>query len=339
MRVNKRREGKELRVENLDDLWHLTHLVDEGDVVFAWTRRRLDDRGVLVRPEDRKRIPLRLGIRVERVVWHKYSDHLRISGRVEHGPEELMRAHHTLNVGVGDSVTVAKPRWKRRHLDRIKEAVAGAQRPVVVCVAMDEEEAAIALIRQYGPQPLATVQSHQPGKQYPGGSREKEYFGQIYAVIDQHPGLPLVVVGPGFVKERFYRWLQRDHPRQGVVDSTGQAGMSGIGEALKRGIVERIAREQRAAHEIRMVERLLEEIAKGGLVTYGVEETKHAIDAGAVQILLITDEFVRSQQGERLLEGVRATGGRFLVVSTLHDAGQQLRSLGGAGVLLRFRIN
>ncbi len=82
----------------------------------------------------------------------------------------------------------------------------------------------------------------------------------------------------------------------------------------------------------------MEEIAREGLYAYGPEEVGTAVQSGAVETLLVTDELSRSREVEGLMRQVEERRGRLMVVSTHHDAGRKLRALGGIAALLRYRI-
>ena len=65
--------------ENLDDIWHLYNIVDEGDLVRAVTFRTVEegkDDKIRSKKSDKKR--MKLGITVEEVKFHEFSDRLRI---------------------------------------------------------------------------------------------------------------------------------------------------------------------------------------------------------------------------------------------------------------------
>ncbi|MBI4416011.1 MAG: pelota family protein [Euryarchaeota archaeon] len=112
----------------------------------------------------------------------------------------------------------------------------------------------------------------------------------------------------------------------------------GIQEALKGGSGAKVLEESRVGLETGLVERLLEEIARDGKVAYG-PEVEVAAEAGAVETLLVTDLAVRTPEGERLMRTVDTARGNVVVVSTHHDAGKKLASLGGVAAFLRYRIS
>jgi protein pelota len=79
-------------------------------------------------------------------------------------------------------------------------------------------------------------------------------------------------------------------------------------------------------------------------VTYGFAEVEKASGYGAVETLLVADVTLREMAEEertaleRVMKTAEDKGGRVVVISTEHEAGAKLLSLGGTAVLLRFPI-
>jgi len=330
-----------LKVQNADDLWHLCNLVDAGDVVRASTYRREEVATDKVRPERGEKIRVTLGIRVERVEYQDFSDRLRIYGVIVEGPQDLGR-HHTLIVGVDDDLTIVKI-WRDHHLRRIEEAVEATERPLVTVLSIDDEEALIAVIHQMGIREVAVIRAERQGKMFPGSDTRAAYFQEIVSKISAMDlGMALLVVGPGFEREDFARFVKDRSAELAAklrLHGTSQAGMAGIQEAMKAGLGAKILEETRVAQETRLVERLLEEIAKGGLYAYGRDEVRMAVDAGAMETLLVSDEKVKDLAVEDLMRRVESARGRVVIVSSRHEAGKKLEGLGGLGGRLRFPIH
>jgi protein pelota len=246
----------------------------------------------------------------------------------------------------GSEVKLRKARgFRRHHEERIEEAIAATAKPLVTILAMEENEAVVAVLRQYGVQKMADVAGHVSGKRHaPTKGDEEAFFDEILlALRDYRPEgqAPLLVLGPGFAKERFLAYARAKEPalvKGAAVEGTGQAGMTGIHEALKRGVVDRVAKDQRVARETALVERFLEAVAADKPAAYGLAHVRRAAELGAAEVVLVTDALVREGAGEALLDVARATGAEAHVVSTLHEAGKRLGSLGGAGALLRYRV-
>lgn len=82
----------------------------------------------------------------------------------------------------------------------------------------------------------------------------------------------------------------------------------------------------------------------GGTVTYGFEAVENAVKMGAVEKLVLADTTLRDvdeQQRlklEDLMREVERRRANVTVISTEHEAGAKLLSLGGIAALLRYPI-
>jgi protein pelota len=62
-----------LVVESLDDLWHLKYILEPEDIVYSFTKRRVEGATDKLRPEKAEKRTVRLGIQVENVEFHKFA--------------------------------------------------------------------------------------------------------------------------------------------------------------------------------------------------------------------------------------------------------------------------
>jgi protein pelota len=336
-------KGSEIKLmpDTLDDLWHLYNLIDERDLVFAMTFRRKEEKPDKLRPERIEKARMRLGLRVEKVEFHESDDRLRVLGRIEAGPQDIGE-HHTLMIAPGDDVSIIKPEWRQQHFERIKRAVASSEKPTIFFVAVEDTEAVVATSREYGIRESATISRNPGGKMYDSKSNEVEYLDEIIAKLAPSlHGQPLIILGPGFVKEALSKRIREKLPEAAAhisVISTGQAGMAGIHELMKRGVGGKILEESRVARETKLVEELFSEISKNGSFAYGDKSVDSAAHAGAIRILLILDTKVRTAGADRLLRTVEDASGDFMIISSMHEAGRRLESLGGVAAILRYKM-
>jgi len=330
-----------LMPETIDDLWHLYNLVDEKDIVFASTYRRKEDKPDKLKPERIEKVRMRLGLRVQKVEFHESEDLLRILGVIEQGPQDIGE-HHTLMLSPGDDVTIIKPEWKPQHFDRIKRAVSSSQKPNLFFVAIEDTDAVIAAVREYGLKEYATITRNPQGKMYDAKPNEEEFLKEVtdkLALVLR--GEPLIILGPGFTKEALAKRVREKIPEAASaisVQSTGQAGMAGIHELMKKGIGGKVVDETRVAMETKLMEKLFSEIGKDGLFAYGDASVKAAVEAGAVSVLLVLDTKVRTPSVDQLLRTVENTKGEFHIISSMHEAGRRLESLGGVAAILRYKL-
>jgi protein pelota len=114
--------------------------------------------------------------------------------------------------------------------------------------------------------------------------------------------------------------------------------MPGINELMKKGMGAAVLRETRVATEMEAVEKLMEEIGKDGLATYGPKHVGDAARAGAAETLLILDSMIRENDHDAVIKDAEDQKGNVIVISEKHDAGRQLAALGGIAALLRYKL-
>ncbi len=331
-----------LQIDTLDDLWHLRNLIQKGDLVSMDTYRTAESQSDKIREGKAEKKRMRLGVRVESVEWHDFDDHLRVHGVIETGPQDHGRHHTHIVRDGGDRLDIQKPApLQQWHHDMIKEAVAQANAPQVVLLAIDDSEAQFAVLRGYGLQWLGSLPSSGQGKQFDGAADAKKTFyaeaAKTLAQLRTSPDVAVIVVGPGWWREEFIETL--GPAKEGVLtDGTSQGGRAGVQEALRRGMIERVARDHRIHWETEQVEEVFARIAKGALVAYGPAEVQAAVQAGAAEEVLVTDEAVRHGRFEDLMQEADRTRCAVHIVAGGHDAGVRLEQLGGVAALLRFDV-
>ncbi|MEM2890349.1 MAG: mRNA surveillance protein pelota [Candidatus Hadarchaeum sp.] len=341
------KHGKiKLALETLDDLWHLQHLICPRDIITAVTWRReqgLDDK---IRPERMEKRPITISIQAENIEFHKHSNRLRVLGKILEGPDT--GKHHSFSFEPGSVLTITKE-WNPEELRRIQEAVQASHRPRVLLVALDDSTADLAVVRQYGLDEIGTISRSRSGKRYlvEDEVNEKKFFHRLVDAIKDVTSREniktTIVAGPGFTKDNFASFLRENFPDLSKTIRLGDAssgGSAGLYEIVRRGLVELVSKEDRLSLETSLMDRLMGEIAKEGLATYGKDEVERAVVAGAVERLLVADELLRSNREDisKILENARKTRSEVIVISTEHDAGKQLMALGGIAAFLRFKL-
>ncbi|MFO7992306.1 MAG: mRNA surveillance protein pelota [Thermoplasmata archaeon] len=340
---DKRKGSIKIRIDNLDDLWHLKNLINEGDIISAVTYRREESRSDTLRSDRGEKKRMRLDIEVEKVEFHDFTDRLRILGVIIEGPQDH-GSYHTLNLTDGDRLTIIKEKWKKHELERLKEAVEQSEKPVITFVALEESDAVIAVMRQYGIKEMAHLAPNMGGKMYDGEKMTREeFFEEIMKKLEtiMGEGAPLVVLGPGFTKEDFFEYGKNKYPKMfkhAEVVPAGTGGKTGIHEVLKTGKERGALEGQRVSYESEKVEDLLTEIKKDGAYSYGYDQVRKAVEMGAVETLLILDDNVRTEEGEELMKKTEQLGGKVIVIGSGHEGGDKLEALGGYGALLRYKI-
>jgi len=316
--------------ENLDDLWHLYNVIYPDDEVYTQTTRQIKPEGEYLRPQKAKRISVFLGIQVKKVLWDKTLNRLRVQ-----------------------PLTIVKKKWQKHQLERLERASKPKTAPIIV-VSIDDEEYCVATLQQYGVETKVEERIKLPSKLEAEKRVEakKKYFSKALKALKRvwSPSKnPVVVIGVGFIKNEFVNYVKEKSPQiaKAIVDikSVNSSGVAGIKEALRSGILIKVLKHVRVVEEASVVEELLERIGKGLPVAYGIDEVRKACNYGAIETLVLTDVRLRETsdeervQLERIMRKVEEKNGKVMMISTEHEAGNKLSSLGGIAAILRFQID
>ncbi len=354
MRIASRGRGEEGRErmtlvpETVDDLWHLSYVLEPGDLVSGDTTRRIQRDDDQMRDTGGQREHLSVTIEVETVEFARFANRLRVGGVITGcSREDQLGHHHTLNVETHEELTIEK-HFKADQIERVKEAEAAADTPAVAIATVEEGEAYIHLVKEYGVDEYASF-TKPTGKGEFSRPRE-ELFAELGDALGHLDTDAIILAGPGFTKQDARDYIvetHRDLESLITVVDTSSAGGRGVHEVLKRGAVEEVQDETRIAREAETIDELMRRIADGAKAAYGIEQVNEAAEFGAVAELLVLDQRLRDErQGEGdwqidvndVIESVEQKGGEITVFSAEFQPGTQLKNLGGIAALLRYRL-
>lgn len=328
-----------LRIENIDDIWYCYQIISAGDLIRCKTLRKIRVSETAVKRE-------KVTLTIEVIKTEYKGSSLRVLGVIVAGPEEVPKGtHHGFDIAEGKEITIIKKRWHSFQISRLIEA----SRPmtkILICL-FDNERALFALLTKECK--ILSELKTGPKKKEAKALAEHAFFKEIKKKIEEldsvYAPMKIILASPAFWKDYVKAELQQELREKTVSAVCSYVGKQGIAEVLKRPELARALKESRIAHEIALVERVIEGIAKGGLVAYGIEHVDKACIAKAVDVFLISDGLIKRarEKGfysriEKMMEQVEAGGGKVRIISSSHDGGARLDGLGGIAALLRFRI-
>ena len=339
-----------VKIENLDDLWYLNQIIEKNDIIKGKTLRKIKIGDETQRKQKIAKKSVFLVIQVEKVEFSKTSNILRISGTVKQGPEDVpLGSHHTFNIEENSIITVTKQKWLKFQIDKLKEASRDVSAKILICVH-DREEAYFALMKKYGYQLLASIKGTVTKKadvKQVETNFYKEILKQLEEYNERYNLSKIIIASPAFWKEELMKEIEDDNLKSKIILATcSSVGENAINEVLKRPETENALKQDRISKELKFVEELFLEISKNDMASYGLKETKNVADAGAVKILLITDNFIQRKRMEDKYDGIEqimktvdSTKGDILIVGSDNEAGKKLDGLGGIAAILRYKIN
>ena len=339
--------------QSFDDLWILIQIISPGDIVFGKTTRRIRQDTEQIDKGERRSVYL--GIKVRKTTLSDFPNMLRITGIIIQGPEDIPRnTYHTINVKENDRLEIYKENWSNFTLRRLEEAEKASTIPPVLVVSMDDEVCCFGLITNYRVSILSKINSNRPGKRFSPKAvtyASHTYFGNILKIIKEYLARysleKVVLVGPGFVKNNFKRFVDSSGQDIGKImfaENTSVACSNGIREAIKRGILDKVLKEAQIIKETELVEEFIARLGKNEkTIAYGIEQIQKVAEYGAIETLLVTDNALTKsienyEKIKSIIELVEKQRGKVFVVNSEYDSGIQLDGFGGIAAILRYPV-
>jgi len=345
----KKGEAK-IKVENLDDLWYLSQIIDKEDIIKGKTERKIKIGSETDRSKRIVKKTVFISVNVEKIEFSQYSNVLRVSGLIVDGPDDVPRgSYHTFNIEENIVFTLIKKPWLQFQIERLKEATNSKTSELLICI-LDRETAIFAKLEKYGYKLLTKLQGDVQKK---ADIKEKKsnFYAEIIKSITEYDKRynfdNIIMASPGFWKEDLIKNIKDNDLKNKIVPATcSSATETAINEVLKRDEIKGILGKERIAKEVKLVENLLFEISKNNLAVYGFKDSENAAVAGAVEHLLVTDTFIRKTRNnntykalEIIMKNTEKSKGKITIISYENEAGKKLDGLGGVGAILRYKIN
>ncbi len=342
LKVDRKEQYLEVVPQTLTDLWHLERIIEPSDLVKGKSERKIKGE----EGRSAQKITVSATVEAEKIEFHEHAHQLRVSGKlVELKPEEFFDAgaFHSVEVELNKKISIKKKKLKGHQIERLEKAVKASRAEETALVVLDDEEATIALLKEFGAEGKANIKSGKQGKRMEGEKgREGKYFTEITEKVRELNAPKTVVAGPGFTKNNFKKYLQEKGVKlNAFYASTNSVGITGLNELLASQQMEKFFEQSLILEENKLMEKALAEIYKGtGLTAYGLKELKEAVEKGAVGELMVSDKLLLEKRNdvEELLGKAEETGAKVHVLSSSHDAGKKLDGFGGGIAFLRFAV-
>ncbi|MBD3354632.1 mRNA surveillance protein pelota [Candidatus Woesearchaeota archaeon] len=348
IRKNLKKSEIKVKIDNLDDLWYLSHIIEEGDVISGKTVRKIKIGEKEQRRTETTKKNIFISIEVEKVEFKE--DILRVSGVVREGLEEVPKgSHHTFNFKENTIAEIKKEKWLKFQLDKLDEAASFKQPAILICI-LNREEAIFALSKRKGYNILTSLEGEVQKKEEKAvakGSFYEDIIKMLKEYSARYKTEHIILASPAFWKEELMNRIEDEKLKKNIITATcSSVGENAVNEVLKRPETREVLKKDRVSRELKLVEELLTEISKQELGSYGLKEVEKAAAAGAVKVLLITDNFIDKKRDEgkykkvdEVMKMTDKTKGGVHIISSEFEGGKRLDGLGGIGAILRYKLN
>ena len=221
-------------------------------------------------------------------------------------------------------------------------------------LVIDKQEATIGLLKGKSIKVLKKIDSFVPGKFRAGGQSanrfarireelKKMFFDKVAQEMAErfrNENIKGILVGGPFpTKEEFVNgnYLPTDIKKKilALIDLS-YTDESGLEELVNK--AQDVLKNSEIAEEKRILKEFFEKLAKDpDSVVYGLMDTKRALEMGAVEVLLISEDKDEKLMNE-LIELAKAYGTEVKIISKETQEGVQFANLGGIGGILRYKL-
>jgi len=332
-----------LKVNDKDDLWYLSHLIDQGDIIKGKTTRKIK----IGEGENAKSVKktLTLSIKAEKVELTETS--LHINGKVTEGTEEVPKdSYQSITLEEASEFSLEKPQWMEYQKQKLQEACE-KKYDYLLCL-FDREEVLFALTKKFGYEILTTLKG-EVQKKAKAVEVKKDFQEEIIKTLEsyneRYKPSAVILASPAFYKEDLYKKIPQSELKKKIVLATcSDISERSLDEVMRRPELAETLKHSRARKEQLLIEELLKEINKSDKAAYGWKEVQEAIDSGSVLKLLLTDEFVRKKRAagefaavDQGMKTVDSMQGEIHIISSESDGGKKLNGLGGIAAILRYK--
>eukprot|EP00803_Ostreobium_quekettii_P008925 evm.model.scf_865.6 EVM.evm.TU.scf_865.6 scf_865:57648-61269(+) len=349
--------------EHEEDMWHVYNLVRVGDSLTANSMRKVSRESG--KGSETETVRVKLTVKVESVEFDADGGEIRARGKnVAENEHVRLGAYHTLVLAPNRQFSLCKENWDTMDIDRLKQASDPSATADLAVLLITEGLAQLWLVGGSTTVQRARIEVRLPRKRGPaiaGYDKSWESFlEKVFRAVIQHVNFEvvrcLVIAGPGFSKEGFKQYLERESVKQGIkplMDNRDRVLLAPASSAYKhslqevlttQGIVEQI-KDTAAVAEVKALEEFHQTLADDSArAFYGPTHVLAAAEMGAIDALLISDNLFRSsdaverQKYVKVVEDVRETGGKAFIFSAAHVSGEQLSQLSGIAAILRYPL-
>ncbi|KAK3676631.1 Translation factor pelota [Recurvomyces mirabilis] len=355
--------------EEPEDMWHAYNLIRPNDLLRASAVRKVINESSSG-SRSNERVHTTLTIRVTKLDFDPQAAQLHVSGRVaEENKIVKLGSFHTLDLELQRNFQLEKSEgWDSVALDMLKEAINQDAKAQLWAVIMKEGLANICLVTDHQTTLRQKIETTLPRKRAGSTDHDKQLqkffqttFDSLLRQIDIANPLPLLLASPAFTASQFQQYIKDQAAPSAnakqlnallaktTIAPAATGHLHSLAEVLASPAVTSKLSDTKFARETQLVDRFFELMRKeDARAWYGPRECEYAVAQGAVGkgggVLLISNGLFRSQQIEarkrwvKLVDDVKEGGGEVRVLSSMHESGRRLDSLGGVAVILTYPI-
>lgn len=331
------KEGEiKILIEQEEDLWHLSRIINPGDEIKGTTERKIKIGGEDERKQRVTRKKVTLTIKAEKTEYK--GETTRILGTIIEGPEDIPRGeHHTIQVSKGDTIKIKKEKgWAEWEKEIIEEATK-TKKQTILAVIFDREEAIYAKLNNRGYEIIKKIRGEVQKKDYQNEQKNnfwKEIIKETEEQTKRGEINTVIFASPAFWKEYLKKEITEELNKKAVFATISEVSENGIKELIKRPELKTALENDRSSKETRIMEELLTGVMKEK-TAYGLEEIRKKAEEGTLETLAISENLITKMKEEgkyeeinEIMKNAEQTKTKIIIIST-EEAKKTLDGLSG----------
>ena len=329
----------EFLIETLDDMWILSQVLNPNDKLYATTERK-----VKIGNETNYKIVKKL-IFVELLVRQvKFENEvLRVTGEIQNETEFTAKgASHTLKFNLGDKIKIAKKELFKFEEKMINNAI-DSKKSHNLLVLLDKDTMVVSEFSAFSYKVIFS-KSGLGSKKYHSVdiNEEEEKLGLVENLLEKKYN-NIIFAGIGIYKDKFAKYVKDKLGLKILTFAYPDVRSQVISKVVKKISESGILQDSQLAYESEYMQIFLENINKGEKYVYGEENVSNSVNAGSVEVFLITTDFIAEKKEKEmyleisnLMKLVEQLNGKLVMIDSKGENGKILDGLGGLGAILRY---
>jgi len=311
-------------IKSQDDLLLLSYLIEEGDKLVAFSKRKIDING----NKEIKR--LRIGIDVERS--KSEGKDLQVSGKIffSSDPDIPLHRYHTITLSKGNGFLLKKKSFLNFQLKMIEESQHKAPK-VFICV-YEAGHAIFYTMTNYSLKKLYEVNQNIAGKRFKNKDNEEFFLHLVNSLKNEFNRRKwdlFIVAGTAINNAN----LKEKLGEKGIIYETVSYADTGIRELLAKDKINQLLRRSYLARQNDLINEYIDQIGrKNDKFVYGKEEIMRRLDVDTPLQVLVTAE--KAAEEKELIYRLDSMGADIILFTEADESKSLLENFGG--IIVKF---
>lgn len=323
--------------QSLEDLWIIKTITDKNDTLSGTSYRRTRGNE---NDDSSERKPVFVALTVEKFDFSSELNSLRFTGKVCFSkPEELipLGEYHTLEINLNKTYTLSKNYFYRHQLDLLNSS--SFLEHSIILVSVDDEKANLYKLTNTGVSEITEIYSGKHGKRYFSEFDYSNYFNQIHSILINYDS-QLIIAGAGNTKSKLSSFIKAKNKSTKILEvNLSNRDRSSVTELFKKPEISRFFTNSIVYKEQKIFDKFLENLGKDNRkAIYGLKEIEEAINFGAVDTILISENLWKEDIDNisEVIKKAESLKIKIHIVDSTHDIHNSLKTFGGIIAILRF---